>query len=138
MGYYGYHILPQGISIINDIKICMNSFTLTNSSKFNPCHNISDNILAINRKLRNISILPTPYEIKGGIRYLRGTNNLVSGEKSGLIAINEDGNKGHYTSITECSLALGFGRRTIKNCLSSSSKKKTGNTHKSYRFVYDV
>ena len=35
MGYYGYHTLPQGISIINDIKICMNSFTLTNSSKFN-------------------------------------------------------------------------------------------------------
>lgn len=64
-------------------------------------------------------------------RYLRNTNKLVS-EKLSIVAIDIDGYKVNYTSISNCSKALGFARLTIKNCL------LTGNIHKGYQFVYNV
>lgn len=60
--------------------------------------------------------LPAPYEIKNGVRYLTGTNKLVP-EKLKIIAVDENGNKFSYSSISECNRALGIGRLTIKNCL---------------------
>lgn len=71
------------------------------------------------------------YVVKNEARYLRYTNKLVS-EKLSLVAIDIDENKVNYTSISNCSKALGFGRLTIKNCL------YTGNIHKGYQFVYNV
>lgn len=128
--FYGYHTLPQGISIINEIKTCINKFRLT--TNFNSYDKKLDSIASINSKIIDLFSLPTPYVIKGVARYrTRETNKLVS-EKLGIITIDEHGNKQSYISISECSKALGFGRLTIKNCL------LTGNTHKGYQFVYNV
>lgn len=117
--------MPQGISIINEIKNGINNFRLTTNSP------TWDNIVSIYSKVSDLFSLPAPYIIKDGIRYLKNTNSLVYG-KLGLIAIDIHGNKINYTSISECSRALGFGRATIKNCL------LTGNRHKGYQFVYNV
>jgi cytochrome c oxidase subunit 3 len=129
--FYGYHTLPQGISIINEIKHCINSFRLTTNLKYNFSGKISDKIISINSKLLDIVSLPTPYVIKGANRYLRETNKLVPGKLS-LIAIDNYGNKKTYLSINECSKSLAFGKLTIKNCLLK------GNTHKGYKFIYNV
>jgi heme/copper-type cytochrome/quinol oxidase subunit 3 len=128
--YYGYHTSSQGISIINEIKCFMNSFRLTTSSKSNS-NEISNKIISINSKLLNITSLSTPYVIKDGKRYLRNTNKLVS-DKLSIIAINNNGNEKYFSSIIQCSKSLGFGRLTIKNCLLK------GNTHKGYKFVYNI
>jgi hypothetical protein len=129
--FYGYHTLPQGISIINEIKHCINSFRLTTNLKSNFSDKISNKIISINSKLLDIVSLPTPYVIKGANRYLRETNKLVPGKIS-LIAIDKCGNKKTYHSINECSKSLAFGKLTIKNCLLK------GNTHKGYKFIYNV
>jgi hypothetical protein len=60
--------------------------------------------------------LPAPYEIKNGVRYLTGTNKLVS-EKLRIIAIDDNDNKLSYSSISECNRALGIGRSIIKDCI---------------------
>lgn len=129
--FYGYHKLPQAISIINEIKGSMNKFRLTTYSKSNTCDKESEKGMSINSKVSDLISVPSPYVIKGVNRYLRETNKLVS-EKLGVIAIDEQGNKQNYISISKCSKALGFGKLTIKNCL------LTGNTHKGYQFVYNV
>jgi len=131
MVFYGYHTLPQGINIINEIKHCINSFRLTTNLKSNFCDKTSDKIISINSKLLDIVYLPTPYVIKGLNRYLRGTNKLVS-DKISLIVIDKCGNEKTYISINECCKSLGFGKLTIKNCLLK------GNTHKGYKFIYNV
>ena len=76
-------------------------------------------------------MFPYLHLIKGVNRYLRGTNKLVS-DKLSIIAIDKHGNKRSYISISQCSKALGFGRLTIKNCLSK------GNIHNGHQFVYNV
>ena len=129
--FYGYHTLPKGISIINEIKNCINKFRLTTNLKSNSCDIDTKNFVSINSKVLFLFSLARPYVIKGVNRYLRETNKLVS-ERLGLIAIDLHGNKQSYISISECSRALDFGRLTIKNCL------LTGNTHKGYKFVYNV
>lgn len=126
--FYGYHTLPQGISIISDIKSCINKFRLTTNSKSNDCEIESDKFEYINFKILDLFSLPTPYVIKGVARYLRDTDKLVS-DKFSIIAIDEHENEQNYSSISECSKALGFSRLTIKNCL------LTGNIHKGYKFI---
>ena len=127
--FYGYNRLPQGISIIKEIKNRMNNFRLTTNSKFNLVK--PENFVSINTRVKDLFAIPAPYDIKDGIRYLRGTNKLVY-EKLSVIAIDKIGKKHYYTSISECSKALGFGRRTIKNCLLTSK------IHKSYQFIYNI
>ena len=236
--FYGFHRLPEGISLINEIKSYINNFRLTTSplplkagqagieKKKNSHtktdlysaesndfkkegHNLSAsfyNYLASENKhiessadyLRLVSSdifkqdshlpsilsnlinnlekiqtvhtvilfkffylfsLPSPYEIKNGVRYLRGTNNLVS-EKLKVIAIGPlvpssrgsavsypslgiggegqpyltqgENNKFTYSSISECSKALKIGRTNIKNCIIS------GQTYKNYKFIFGL
>lgn len=128
--FYGYHRLPEGIAIINELKKRMNNFRLT--TNFNAAK--LENNISITSKLLNLLTIPAPYEIKDGTasaRYLRGTDKLVS-EKLGIIVLDENGITTNYVSLSECSKALGFGRTIIKNCL------LTGNTHKGYQFNYDI
>lgn len=128
--FYGYHRLPEGISLINDIKSRMNNFRLTTKSIINGASPVSTES-SLATKISYLFSLPAPYEIKNGVRYLAGTNKLVP-EKLRIIAIDENDNKLSYSSISECSRALGIGRSIIKDCLLS------GKTYKGYKFIYDV
>lgn len=56
--FYGYHKLPQGISIINEIKSYMNRFRLTTNSKF--CVKESDKLTHVITKVLDLFSLPTP------------------------------------------------------------------------------
>jgi hypothetical protein len=85
----------------------------------------------IDSKISNLFLLPSPYEIKNGIRFLRGTNNLVS-EKLKIVAIDENNNKYFYSSISECSKVLNIGRTNIKNSILS------GEVYKGYKFYFDL
>lgn len=73
--------------------------------------------------------LPTPYEVKNKIRFLRNTNKLAS-SKLKVIAINtqlENENKTSYFSFSDCSKALKTNRTKIKFCILS------GETYKGYK-----
>jgi NUMOD1 domain len=80
-------------------------------------------------KLKNLYFLPAPYEIKNGVRFIRGTNNLVS-EKLKIISIDNLNNKSIFSSITECSKSLKIDRTKIKKCL------LTGETYNNYKFIF--
>ena len=76
----------------------------------------------------NLFLIPSPYEIKNGIRFIRGTNNFVS-ESLKIITIDNLNNKSIFSSITECSNALNIERSKIKNCLIS------GEVYNKYKFI---
>lgn len=80
--------------------------------------------------MRNLFFIPSPYEIKNGIRFIRGTNNFVS-ESLKIITIDNLNNKSIFSSreATECSYALNIERSKIKNCLI------TGEVYKNYKFI---
>ena len=74
--YFGYHLLPEGKLLIKEIKNSWNNFRLSThylNNKDNLCKN-SD----FKDKFKTLFLLSSPYEIKNGIRFIRGTNNLVS------------------------------------------------------------
>ncbi|CAL1705858.1 unnamed protein product [Somion occarium] len=121
--YNGYHILAEGISLINDIKSNWNNFRLSTNK-------IKSNIdpFELENKLNYLFSLPAPYEIKNGVRLLRGTNNFVS-EKLPILCLDQTNNKLNFSSITECSKALKIDRSTIKKYLI------TGEFYKSYKFI---
>lgn len=129
--FYGYHILPEGISLINDIKARMNNFRLTSNKSSINIVGLDNTVSSLDSKISYLFSLPTPYEIKNGVRYLTGTNKLVS-EKLRIIAIDENDHKFSYSSISECHRALKIGRLIIKNCI------LTGKTYKGYKFIYAV
>ena len=209
--FYGYNRLPEGISLINEIKAQINNFRLTThaiNAKAVPDYRVAASPYITNnpaptksmqKELSNLEVscavvsstfdsenstelfnsdiykqdlhlplvlsiliknlphyknegysttildkisylfsLPSPYEIKNGVRYLRGTTNFVS-EKLKIIAIGpmdpleasgqQSNNSFTYSSLTECSKALKIGRTNIKNCILS------GKTYKNYKFI---
>jgi hypothetical protein len=84
----------------------------------------------LENKVKILFKMPTPYEIKDGIRFIRGTNNLVSGGVK-IIAKNTLSQKSTiYSSITECSIDLNLDRAKIKECLLLHTE------YKNYKFEY--
>lgn len=124
--YYGYHLLDEGKELIFLIKSNLNNFRLK------PAFLISydQNKILIEKKLNYLLTLPSPYEVKNGILFLRGTDKLVS--KFYKIKVEDTkGNVQYFTSIPECSLNLSIPIKTIKNCLIS------GNPYKNYTLKFD-
>lgn len=80
-------------------------------------------------KFKTLCLIPSPYEIKNGIRIIRGTNNLVSAGLN-FIAVDSLNNEQVFSSITECSTALNINRAKIKHCLF------TEETHRNYKFKF--
>jgi cytochrome c oxidase subunit 3 len=137
--YHGYHLLPEGLAIINEIKNRWNNFRLSTSSSsltsnLKTQSNVSNQIkvnldVIFENKLKYLYSLPSPYEIKKGVRFIRGTNNLVS-DKLKIISIDNFNNKSIFSSITECSKSLKIDRSRIKKCLLS------GETYNNYKFSF--
>jgi hypothetical protein len=78
--FNGYHRLPEGISLIDEIKARMNNFRLTaNKSSINTAC-LGNTVSYFYSKVSYLFSLAAPYEInsKNGVRYLTGTNKLVS------------------------------------------------------------
>nr|QDG01226.1 LAGLIDADG endonuclease [Scytalidium sp.] len=123
--YYGYHTLSEGIELINLIKSQMNNYRLSSNSAIK----IDQNIIL--EKLNYIFSLPSPYEIKNNIRFIRGTDKLVS-EKLNIIVEDINGNIQYFNSIWDCSLQINISRKIIKNCLI------TGRPYKDYTFKFDT
>lgn len=110
--YYGYHTLDKGKELIHLIKSNMNNFRL------NPdfITNYDQNKALMEEKLNYLLSLPSPYEKKEGILFLRGTDKLVS--KFFKIKVEDTNGKVQYfTSISECSLNLNIASKIIKNSL---------------------
>jgi hypothetical protein len=125
--YYGYHTLDEGKELIHLIKSNMNNFRL------NPYFltNYDQNKALIEEKLNYLLSLPSPYEIKEGILFLRGTYKLVW--KFFKIKVEDTNGKVQYfTSRSECSLNLNIPSKIIKNCLLS------GIACKNYTIKFDT
>ena len=76
-------------------------------------------------KFKTLFSLSSPYEIKNGIRFIRGTNNLVS-EGLKIIAIDNLQNKYILSSISEGRIAINIDRyrSKFKHCLITAEKYK--------------
>lgn len=124
--YFGYHRIEEGIILINKIKQNLNKLT-TNNAIF-----IKEEIIIFELEFKNLFNLPSPYEIKNNIRFLRDTNNLVS-EKVEILCINQYNNINlKFSSISECSKTLKIDRSTIKKYL------LTGKSYKNYKFNFVI
>jgi hypothetical protein len=124
--YYGYHTLSEGKELIHLIKSKINSFRFKPDSILADCENKD----LVQEKLKNLFSLPSPYEVKNGIIFLRGTDKLVS--KNFKIKIEHTNGKVLYlSSISQCSLNLDIPSKIIKNCLI------TGDPYKDYIFKFD-
>jgi len=99
--YYGYHTLSEGKELINLIKSNINSFRFKTDSILGD----SDNKDLVQEKLNNLFSLPSPYEVKNGIIFLRGTDKLVS-KKFKIKIEYTNGKVQYFSSISECSLNL--------------------------------
>jgi hypothetical protein len=121
--YFGYHLTSEGKILINEIKNQWNNFRLLSGRSPAPT-------LDLETRFKEILLIPCPYEVKNGIRYIRGTNNLVS-ESLNIICIDTSSNKilASYSSISECSRNLKINRATIKKYL------LTGETYKNFKFI---
>lgn len=127
--YYGYHLLPEGKTLINLIKNRWNNFRLSTSERMNNTNlTCSAFEVTFENKVKNLFLLAAPYEIKYGLRFIRGTNKLVS-EKLKIISIDNFNNKSIFSSLSECSKSLQIDRSKIKNCL------LTGEIYKNYKFI---
>jgi len=70
----------------------MNNYRLSSNSAIKIDQNI------IMEKLNSLFSLPSPYEIKNNIRFIRGTDKLVS-EKLNIIVEDINGNIQYFNSI---------------------------------------
>jgi hypothetical protein len=68
--YLGYHLLPEGKSLIIKIKSGMNNYRLSTNTSLNNEENFENLEIEINK----VFALAFPYEIKNGIRLYSGTN----------------------------------------------------------------
>ena len=143
--YYGYHNLPEGIALINEITSRWNNFRFsTNNILKNPCSvNAASNSSAreeqsklgkstsvdLTEQFRLLLIKPSPYIIKEGIRYYRDNLNLVS-DKNKIVVIDNSNNESIFSRISECSRILNINRAKIKECLIS------GEIYKNYKFKF--
>jgi cytochrome c oxidase subunit 3 len=79
LNYLGYHLLPEGIEVINLLKSRMNYFRLSTyervpvaySTRADSLDKIPQPVINIDEKLEKLLTLASPYEIKNGIRYKR-------------------------------------------------------------------
>lgn len=121
--YLGYHSLSEGKELIDLIKSCMNNHRL-NKVIDNDVYNL------IQDKLKFLLSLPSPYEVKNGILFIRGTDKLVS-KKFKIEVIDNKGKVQYFSSISECSLNLNISSKVIKNSLIK------GIPHNNYIFKFD-
>lgn len=119
--YLGYHLLPEGKSLIFKLKSRMNNFRLTSN-----INNISE-FINLNEEIFSVFAMPSPYEIKNGVRIQSGTDKWIS-ESLSIIVIDKSGNKLYFDSLSKCSEALNISRTKIKSCIIS------GNFYKNYIF----
>ena len=112
--YFGYLLLPEGKFLITDIKSHWNNFRLSThylnkidklaiNSSF--VKNQNEGRLNFDNRLKSLFLIPYPYEIKNGIRDIRGTNKFIN-QSLNFIVIYNLNNRSIFSSITECSNAL--------------------------------
>ena len=86
----------------------------------------------INMALKALYLVPSPYEIRNGVRFVRGSDNLVS-ERLKIKVINCLLNKEYFfSSISECGKILELDRTKIKKSI------LTGEPYKDYKRLWRV
>ena len=126
--YKGYHTILEGKKIFDLITSNINKYRLTTNLHLKK---LELDISTLENLLIKLYLVESPYEIKQGFRYYRGTNKLVSESVEITVTNTNNNEKTIYKSITECSEELKISRKKIKDCLD------TGNSYNDYNFVYN-
>lgn len=122
--YLGYHTLSEGKELILLIRSNMNNYRLNNDLDI-------DNEKLIQEKLKFLLSLPSPYEVKNGILFFKGTDKLVS-KNTKIEVIDNDGKVLYFSSISECSLNLNISSKLVKDCLIN------GTSYKNYTLKFNT
>jgi hypothetical protein len=102
----------------------MNKYRISTNNHLKKLIPISE----IENLLSKLYLLESPYEIKEGVRYYRGTNKLVS-DSNQIVCIDVNNCSTVYDSITIAAKNLNISRKKIKECLN------TGEKYKGYTFL---
>lgn len=121
--YKGYHTRLEGKYLVDCIKSHMNKYRISTNNLKNLIP-----ISEIENLLSKLYLLESPYEIKEGVRYYRGTNKLVS-DSNQIVCIDDNNCSTVYNSISVAAKNLNISRKKIKECLT------TGEKYKGYFFV---
>lgn len=123
--YMGYHTNLEGKFVFDVIKNCINKYRLSTNS-----HWVKEkkSLIEIRSLLTKLYSKDSPYEINNNIRYIRGTDKLVS-ESTLIICLDENNHKLEFNSMTKAAEALNISRTKIKDCL------VTGKSFKGYFFL---
>uniref|UniRef100_UPI0023EFFD51 homing endonuclease n=1 Tax=Leptographium wingfieldii TaxID=155675 RepID=UPI0023EFFD51 len=124
--YLGYHTILEGKQLFDIIKNNINKYSLTTNDSLKRGLKTLPEIKLL---LSELYLLDSPYEIKNGVRYHRGTNNLV-GESNQIISIDENNYRVVHNSMSEATNSLNISRKTIKECLT------TGKSYKGITFIF--
>jgi hypothetical protein len=114
----------------DDLPACLSWQAGAGQSKAKVNSNFED-------KFKTLFSLSSPYEIKNGIRFLRGTNNLVSeGLKIIAIDISNNNSISVFSSISECSIAINIDRlKKLNNVYSSLPGQWRVKIYKNFKFL---
>ena len=109
------------IENLNNYRLSNSFISLTSNSNITTKNkNLKQTKISLNLKFKNkletLYSLPAPYEIKKGVRFIRGSDKLVS-EKLKIMTIDNFNNKSIFASISECSKSLKINRSKINKCL---------------------
>lgn len=135
--YYGYHRIDEGKILFNEITSKLNKLTrpLLQDERHNRIENIEEDksktVQEFEKKLTNLFNISSPYDIIGGVRFVKGSNKLVSNSVT-IKCLNVTNKQiSYYTSITECAKELNIDRSTIKKYLIS------GQPYNNYYFFFN-
>lgn len=103
--YKGYHTLYEGKFILDIIKSNINKYRLTTNTHLSVLDATN-----LEHLISKLYLIDSPYEIKQGLRYYRGTNKLVS-ESREITVIDINNKSIVYKSISECSEELKISRK---------------------------
>ena len=122
--YYGYHNIEEGLALLNSIKETLNKLSTSDTFK-------KVDLSSYEIKFNGLFDHPSPYEIKNGIRFIRGTDKLVSDNVKIISVDQNSGIRLEFSSISNFSKALKIDRQTIKRYLMK------GEPFKNYKFYFN-
>jgi hypothetical protein len=112
--FTGRHTLQKGKDLILLLRSRMNNNRLSTNL-------INQKDLLISQaNIEAVFKLPAPYEVRGGARYISGTNKLVP-EPFPIYVKFPDGLVTTYPSLSQCASALGISRRPVKKNLDTGT-----------------
>lgn len=124
LNFHGYHLIPEGASLIKLLKSRMNNFRLTTNTLYKGSLKISQKDIDL------VYSLPRPYDIYDSLRTKSGTYDLISRPK--ITVKDSNGNTYKFNSVSLLSKELKLDKKEVIKALLFN------NSLNGYQFFPDI